>query len=671
MSDSNGAKSQRGRTLLALREMILKGHFSPGKRLEEIDLGRQLRVSRPILRSVLEHLLAEGLLEQAPAGGYSVRHFTLDDIRDAILARASLEGLAANLAAKRIEHPSELQPARKVNAEMAAAIASRAPDPPTLEEMSRFGDLNAAFHNAVIGLARSPMLSWCVRRVEALAFASPAAVVLPAEGDGARRAFEEHEAILDAIQKGDGGLAETLLKQHAGLAVRGIESALNGQRHSGRNIGVALVGNKPAKPAPMGRGPRQKLRQPDREAAPSATSERMLDAAAALFCEKGFYAATTRELASRLNIQQASLYHHIRNKEELLQRICLQVADAFLGDVTAALKQAKSGRERIDAFVEAHLETMAQHPDGTRALVTETRALPRPHLAEITGKYRAYSRLLESAVKSAQASGSARKDIHSKYIRLALLNILNWTPRWFHPSGALSSSDLSLTYERVFWEGVVNPAMSEIPAIRPLPPPARRPRPRQVHRGTLGKFIRAAAELFAKHGYESTTTRNLATLLGMEKATLYYHVEGKEDLLYAICESSIEQMSRDVNEAIEGIRDPLEQLQVLIQAHVGSLLRHQTQHATSLAEVRALSPDRLAEIVKMRKLYQSRIRSLIEAGQKAGRIRGDIPAKYLGQMLQGLLDQTVVWFKRSGELSPAKWGMILCKFFLTGVQPRD
>ena len=145
-----------------------------------------------------------------------------------------------------------------------------------------------------------------------------------------------------------------------------------------------------------------------------------------------------------------------------------------------------------------------------------------------------------------------------------------------------------------------------------------------MHRGTLGKFIRGAAELFSKYGYESTSTRDLATLLGMERATLYYHVEGKEDLLYAICKSSIEQLANDVSEATKAFPIPSEQLQVWIQTHVVSLLRDQTQHATALAEARALSPERLAEIVSMRKAYQARARSVLEAGQRAGSIRRDI-----------------------------------------------
>jgi DNA-binding GntR family transcriptional regulator/AcrR family transcriptional regulator len=664
MSNLNGASTLRGRTVLALREMVLRGQLAPLECLEEFDLSRRLGVSRPVLRSALDHLASEGLLEPGPSGGYAARHFTLEDIRDAILARSALEALAAGLAAKRIQDPSELEPARKLNAQLAEAIPSRGSSPPTPEQMSRFGDLNAAFHSAFVAVARSPMLSWCLQRLQSAAFASPAAVVIPAEGDGARRAFEEHEAILNAIQSGDASRAEALVRQHAGLAIHGIESALEGQPHSGRNIALELVSKKPAPPT-ANRPSRLPKKQ---ESAAGATSARILDAAADLFGEKGFYAATTRELATRLNIQQASLYHHVSNKEELLHRICRQVMDCFLTNLPVALNQAETASGRISAFIDAHLQVMAQNPRQTLAVVTEFRALSRLHFAEISESYKEYSRLLDSELNAARRLGILRTDISPKYIRLALLNTLNWTPRWFHSSGPLSCKDLSSIYGCIFWEGVISPELGEVPSLPPLPMSTNRQRSRTLHRGTLGKFIRGAAELFSKCGYESTTTRDLATLLGMERATLYYHVEGKEDLLYAICKSSIEQLDNDVIEATEGISDPLVQLQVGIQTHVVSLLRDQTQHATSLAEARALSPERLAEIVSMRKAYQARARSVLEAGQRAGSIRKDIPSKYLGMMLEGLLDRTVVWFKRSGDLSPSELGATLCRVFIEGAQ---
>ena len=72
----------------------------------------------------------------------------------------------------------------------------------------------------------------------------------------------------------------------------------------------------------------------------------------------------------------------------------------------------------------------------------------------------------------------------------------------------------------------------------------------------------------------------------------------------------------------------------------------------------------------MRKAYQARARAVLEAGQQAGYIRQDVSSKYLSMMLEGLLDRTVVWFKRNGELNPSELGAALCRVFLEGAQHR-
>src|SRR3954464_7655742 len=72
--------SQTGRTLLTLRELLLKGEYKPGERLSELALVARLGVSRTPIRLALDRLAQEGLLEAAPSGGFMVNKFTLDDI---------------------------------------------------------------------------------------------------------------------------------------------------------------------------------------------------------------------------------------------------------------------------------------------------------------------------------------------------------------------------------------------------------------------------------------------------------------------------------------------------------------------------------------------------------------------------------------------------------------
>ena len=657
MPSRPGLKSRRAQMLVAVREMILRGELASRTTIEEVELSKKLAASRPLVRGTLERLHQEGLLEERPNGGYAPRILTPQDIADAIEARGALEGLAAGLAARRVTDLAELDRIRRIQAELVAATASFGlTESPTIEQMARFGELNLAFHHVLIALAKSPMLQLAFNRVQSIAFASPAAVVTPAEPGGYSRAIREHEEILDAIQKGDAKRAEKLVRAHAGFALRGVKNALDRPGHLAPKpkVDSAHRGNAAAKSTPG----KAELAGP--------TSELVLDAAAALFGEKGFSETTTRAIAARLNIHQASLYYHISTKEDLLYRISRLTLETVEQHVRRALENHNHPRDRLSALIQAHLQGLFENPNRALASISEYRSLSRAHRRELTGLRGNYSDLLDQEIASAAKAGIVRKDIPVSVLRLALLNYLNWTPRWYHLSGPLPLDELATIYERVFFEGIAarREPRPSVPQLQKL----RRTRTGPAHSGTLGKFVRTAAELFSKQGYASTSTRSISKLIGMEKATLYYHVKSKEDLLYLITKSSVEALQEDVQKALEGITCPFDQLAMFAQAHCMSLLRDQTQHATALAEVRGLSPGRLAEIVSMRKAYQQRIRQIIEAAQKSGSIRMDEQPRYLASMLQGLLDRAVEWYQKGGMLGPVELSGHFCDIYLFGAQ---
>ena len=81
--------SQTTRAILQLRELILNGELRPGERVPELGIVDRLGVSRTPLRLALATLEHEGLLENLKGGGYAVREFTMDEIRDAIEATSA------------------------------------------------------------------------------------------------------------------------------------------------------------------------------------------------------------------------------------------------------------------------------------------------------------------------------------------------------------------------------------------------------------------------------------------------------------------------------------------------------------------------------------------------------------------------------------------------------
>jgi AcrR family transcriptional regulator len=189
-------------------------------------------------------------------------------------------------------------------------------------------------------------------------------------------------------------------------------------------------------------------------------------------------------------------------------------------------------------------------------------------------------------------------------------------------------------------------------------------------RSTFERLLDAAAALFSQKGYAATSTREIAGILGIRKASLYYHIENKEDLLYAICKSSLEQIRRDVAAALENVKDPLERTSALVRAHIRSLVRDQTAHSVAVGEMHALSGARLKEVIALRDAYEELVRSVLQDARKAGVLRDDIGVKYLCLILLGLLNRVEMWYRRDGALSPDQLARVFEAIFLTGAAAR-
>jgi GntR family transcriptional regulator of vanillate catabolism len=238
--------SQTGRTVLNLREMLLRGDFQPGERLSELPLVARLGVSRTPIRLALDRLANEGLLEIWPTGGFVVRAFTLTDVYDAIEMRGVLEGTAARLAAERLEDPHELTRLRALEREMTEVMPLDPELVPTIDTFARYLDLNESYHSTVVDLAKSPMLRQTLDRVQSLPFASPSATVfarlqLPAAKGLLTIASEHHNTIIEAIEKRQGSRAEGLAREHACLALRNLEAVLADKEVSRSVPGASLI----------------------------------------------------------------------------------------------------------------------------------------------------------------------------------------------------------------------------------------------------------------------------------------------------------------------------------------------------------------------------------------------------------------------------------------------
>jgi DNA-binding GntR family transcriptional regulator len=183
-----------------IRAILLDGEIPPGARIPERDLCERLQISRTPLREALKVLAAEGLVQLLPNRGSRAAKLTDKDMRDLFEVCQGLEALAGELACERISD-SEI-------AEIATAHAA-------MVQHYRDGDLiqyyrcNRAIHEAIVGAAGNPVLAALYASVTARI--RRARYVTPMTTQRWAFAVQEHEAILNALQRRDAlGLSHVL-----------------------------------------------------------------------------------------------------------------------------------------------------------------------------------------------------------------------------------------------------------------------------------------------------------------------------------------------------------------------------------------------------------------------------------------------------------------------------
>ena len=200
------AETSAGRTVAAVRELILRGDFPAGSRLGEVELAERLGVSRTPVREALGRLAAEGLVEIVPNRGARVPSWTVAELEGVFDLRTALEPRLTALAVPRAT-------AADVAAleELAAAMLEvGAPGPD--QDLDAIVPLNREFHGRLVALADQPAMA------SALAGAIHAPIVLrnfhTYDEASLRRSLAHHAEIVAAVRAGDAAWAQAVMTAH-------------------------------------------------------------------------------------------------------------------------------------------------------------------------------------------------------------------------------------------------------------------------------------------------------------------------------------------------------------------------------------------------------------------------------------------------------------------------
>ena len=162
------------------------------------------------------------------------------------------------------------------------------------------------------------------------------------------------------------------------------------------------------------------------------------------------------------------------------------------------------------------------------------------------------------------------------------------------------------------------------------------------------ELTRIAARLFAERGYQGTSLADLAAALGVQKPSLYHHIESKEDLLWDVAREG----AAAFHAALDGVpaRDrPAERIREALRAHLAVVAGQLDVATVFVREWRFLTGERREEFIAERRRYEERIRELFREGVEGSELRTDLDVATAALLFLSAANWAYTWLRPGAD----------------------
>lgn len=167
----------------------------------------------------------------------------------------------------------------------------------------------------------------------------------------------------------------------------------------------------------------------------------ILQKAATMFRQRGFAATSMRDLAETVGIEAASLYNHIRSKNEILEAICFEVANDFNAHMDQVEASAAPALQRIEQVLRFHIRQMIDNFEQVYVSDREWKHLEESYLSNFHTQRRTYRQRFAALIEG----GIARKEIRpidAPTVVLLMLHAIGGIESWHRSKKKINAREL-------------------------------------------------------------------------------------------------------------------------------------------------------------------------------------------------------------------------------------
>jgi AcrR family transcriptional regulator len=185
----------------------------------------------------------------------------------------------------------------------------------------------------------------------------------------------------------------------------------------------------------------------------ASKKELILRKAAAMFREKGFAATSMRDLAETVGIEAASLYNHIRSKNEMLEAICFDVANRFTANMDIIEVSEQKSIKKVETLLRFHIQQMVGNYEEVYVSDREWRHLDEPYLSNFQNQRRIYRKRFAAIIEDGISKNEIRK-IDAPTAVLIVLHAVSGIESWHRSKAKINAEELEDNMVMIMIDGL-------------------------------------------------------------------------------------------------------------------------------------------------------------------------------------------------------------------------
>lgn len=170
--------------------------------------------------------------------------------------------------------------------------------------------------------------------------------------------------------------------------------------------------------------------------------EQIINTAETLFKKKGFMATTMRDIAAKEGVEAASLYNHIKSKDEILESICFRMAEQFLTSIGEVNDIYFNSEEKLRIAIKSHVKIITSDLNASAVFLHEWKHLRKPKLSKFKEMRNRYEMAFRAIIQNGEDE-NIFQTVDKKFAVLTILSALSWITEWYKSEGKMTPDEIS------------------------------------------------------------------------------------------------------------------------------------------------------------------------------------------------------------------------------------